>query len=67
MTGRDFTLESKDIELAAGEYGERLPNTVDVAARVVVLPTGTAVTPDDCRLIGEFVVSRLRGYCAERG
>ncbi len=47
------------------ESGERLPNTVDVAERVVVLPTGTAVTPDDCRLIGEFVVSRLRDYCVE--
>ena len=32
-----------------------LPATEEVAARVVVLPTGTAVTPEDCRLITEIV------------
>lgn len=34
----------------------RLPNTSLVARRVVVLPTGMAVNPDDCGRIGSFIV-----------
>jgi dTDP-4-amino-4,6-dideoxygalactose transaminase len=39
-----------------------LPNTVLVADRVIVLPTGTAVEAEDCRRIGEFMLSKLAGY-----
>lgn len=42
--------------------GVHLPNTVLVAERVIVLPTGTAVKPDDCARIGEFILSKLAGY-----
>lgn len=35
--------------------GVFLPQTQVVAERVVVLPTGTAVTPDDCRVIARIV------------
>jgi dTDP-4-amino-4,6-dideoxygalactose transaminase len=42
--------------------GVHLPNTKLVADRVVVLPTGSAVAPDDCRRIGEFIVSKLSSY-----
>jgi len=44
--------------------GVHLPNTALVAERVVVLPTGSSVKPDDCRRIGEFVLSRLDSYAA---
>jgi dTDP-4-amino-4,6-dideoxygalactose transaminase len=42
--------------------GLRLGNTIQVAERVVVLPTGSAVDPVDCRRIADYVVSRLRDY-----
>jgi dTDP-4-amino-4,6-dideoxygalactose transaminase len=42
--------------------GVHLPNTKMVSDRVVVLPTGSAVEPDDCRRIGEFIVSKLTSY-----
>jgi dTDP-4-amino-4,6-dideoxygalactose transaminase len=42
--------------------GDHLPNTRIVADRVVVLPTGTAVTADDCRKVAEFVCDRLTSY-----
>lgn len=41
------------------ELAQHLPHlrrTEEVAARVVVLPTGTAVTPQDCRTIAELVL-----------
>ena len=42
--------------------GVHLPNTKLVAERVVVLPTGSSVKPDDCRRIGEFMISQLAQY-----
>ena len=43
------------------DAASRLPNTMLVAERVVVLPTGSGVRPDDCRRIGEFMLSQLAG------
>jgi dTDP-4-amino-4,6-dideoxygalactose transaminase len=42
--------------------GLLLPNTTRVAERVIVLPTGTAVDAQDCRQIGEFMLSKLASY-----
>jgi len=42
--------------------GLLLPNTTLVAKRVIVLPTGAAVEPQDCRRIGEFMLSKLATY-----
>lgn len=42
--------------------GVHLPNTALVAERVIVLPTGSAVQPDDCARIGEFILSKLACY-----
>jgi dTDP-4-amino-4,6-dideoxygalactose transaminase len=42
--------------------GVHLPNTALVADRVVVLPTGSSVKPDDCGRVGEFILSRLASY-----
>src|SRR6202142_1493808 len=44
--------------------GVRLPNTKLVAERVIVLPTGSSVKPDDCGRVGEFILSRLASYRA---
>lgn len=37
--------------------GNALPNTLAVSDRVIVLPTGTAVTPQDCRTIVDIVAA----------
>lgn len=42
--------------------GVHLPNTTLVAERVVLLPTGTSVKPDDCRRIAEFMLAKLDRY-----
>lgn len=42
--------------------GIHLPNTATVAERVLVLPTGSTVRPEDCTRIGEFILSRLECY-----
>jgi len=42
--------------------GLLLPTTALVAERVVVLPTGAAVQAKDCRLIAEFMLSKLASY-----
>lgn len=41
--------------------GLLLPETEKVAARVVVLPTGTAVTPDDITIIGRLLAAAVEG------
>lgn len=41
------------------DAGNLLPHTLAVADRVVVLPTGTAVTPADCRTIIDIVGARV--------
>ncbi len=41
--------------------GVLLPQTRAVAERVVVLPTGTAVTPDDCRVIAQIIGVLVEG------
>ncbi|MGN6299913.1 MAG: DegT/DnrJ/EryC1/StrS family aminotransferase [Angustibacter sp.] len=43
------------------DAGEHLPHTQEVADRVIVLPTGTAVDPDDIAVIG-----RLLGEAVEQ-
>lgn len=42
--------------------GVHLPKTKLVAERVVVLPTGMSVRPEDCKLVGEYILSRLASY-----
>lgn len=39
-----------------------LEYTNQIAERVVILPTGTAVTPTECQVIGEFLLRCLEGY-----
>lgn len=41
--------------------GASLPVTEAIAERVIVLPTGTAVTPDDVRAITASIATTLRG------
>lgn len=41
------------------DAGRLLPQTVRVADRVLVLPTGGAVTPADCRVIVDIIAARL--------
>jgi dTDP-4-amino-4,6-dideoxygalactose transaminase len=41
--------------------GLLLPNTEEVAAKVIVLPTGTSVTPDDIAVIGSLLAEAIGG------
>jgi len=41
--------------------GLMLPVTQEVAARVMVLPTGTAVSPEDIALIAELIAEAVTG------
>jgi dTDP-4-amino-4,6-dideoxygalactose transaminase len=41
------------------DAGRTLPETVRVADRVIVLPTGTGVTPADCRRVVDIIAARL--------
>ena len=46
--------------------GETLPNTALVAERVVVLPTGSSVTPADCAVVAGFIRERLASYALDQ-
>ena len=39
--------------------GLLLPQTERVAARVIVLPTGTAVSPEDIRVVGRLLTEAV--------
>ena len=44
------------------DSGQHLENTASVAARVLVLPTGMALTARDCSRIAEYTVAKIKQY-----
>lgn len=46
------------------DAGLYLPHTAEVADRVVVLPTGSALDAEACGRIGDFILSQLASYWA---